>query len=75
MIDSLGKRLAKRDNALSLRALRAAGQTPEKIRAQFPAARERAPSGAALPNYIGPCSRRRLSRLKSMATIAMNPAA
>ena len=33
--DSLGKRLAKRHDALSLRALRAAGLTPEKVRAQF----------------------------------------
>lgn len=33
--DSTGKRLAKRDAALSLRALRAAGWTPEEIRARF----------------------------------------
>lgn len=32
--DSLGKRLAKRDHALSLRTLRSAGATPEKIRNQ-----------------------------------------
>lgn len=33
--DSLGKRLAKRDAALSLRALRAAGVTPPEIRQRF----------------------------------------
>ncbi len=33
--DSLGKRLAKRDEALSLRALRAAGQSPGEIRRRF----------------------------------------
>lgn len=35
VLDSLGKRLAKRHDALSLRALRAAGQTPAEIRARF----------------------------------------
>ncbi len=35
VIDSLGKRLAKRHHALSLRALRAAGLTPNEIRARF----------------------------------------
>jgi len=33
--DSLGKRLAKRHDALSLRALRAQGVTPEEIRKRF----------------------------------------
>ena len=33
--DSLGKRLAKRDHALSLRALRAQGSTPDEIRERF----------------------------------------
>jgi glutamyl-tRNA synthetase len=33
--DESGKRLAKRDDALSLRALRATGVTPEEIRARF----------------------------------------
>jgi glutamyl-tRNA synthetase len=33
--DSLGKRLAKRDHARSLRTLRAAGLTPEEIRQRF----------------------------------------
>ena len=33
--DSSGKRLAKRDDALSLRALRAQGLTPEEIRQRF----------------------------------------
>ena len=33
--DSLGKRLAKRHDALSLRALRAVGLTPDEIRARF----------------------------------------
>ncbi|MEO6970276.1 MAG: tRNA glutamyl-Q(34) synthetase GluQRS [Chthoniobacterales bacterium] len=33
--DSLGKRLAKRDDALSLRALRAEGVSPDEIRARF----------------------------------------
>ena len=35
VVDSLGKRIAKRNDALSLRALRAAGRTPEEIRARF----------------------------------------
>lgn len=35
VIDSLGKRLAKRDDALSLRALRDQGLSPEKIRQRF----------------------------------------
>jgi glutamyl/glutaminyl-tRNA synthetase len=35
--DSLGKRLAKRHAALSLRALRAAGATPEQLRAEHAA--------------------------------------
>lgn len=35
VLDSLGKRLAKRHDVLSLRALRAAGLTPEEVRAQF----------------------------------------
>lgn len=35
VLDSLGKRLAKRHDALSLRALCAAGQTPTEIRARF----------------------------------------
>jgi glutamyl-tRNA synthetase len=33
--DSLGKRLAKRDDALSLRTLRAQGVTPDEIRARY----------------------------------------
>jgi glutamyl/glutaminyl-tRNA synthetase len=33
--DSLGKRLAKRDDALSLRTLRAQGVTPDEIRKSF----------------------------------------
>ena len=33
--DSLGKRLAKRDDARSLRSLRAEGRTPRDLRAQF----------------------------------------
>ncbi len=33
--DSSGKRLAKRDSARSLRALRTSGWTPESIRAHF----------------------------------------
>ena len=35
LTDSLGKRLAKRDHARSLRRLRAAGLTPEEIRRRF----------------------------------------
>ena len=35
ILDSSGKRLAKRDAALSLRALREAGESPEEIRARF----------------------------------------
>jgi glutamyl/glutaminyl-tRNA synthetase len=35
--DSLGKRLAKRDHALSLRALRDRGLTPDQIRERFAA--------------------------------------
>lgn len=35
VLDSLGKRLAKRDHARSLRELRGAGWTPNEIRAQF----------------------------------------
>ena len=34
--DSLGKRLAKRDDALSLRTLRLAGLAPDEIRRRFP---------------------------------------
>ncbi len=43
--DSLGKRLAKRDGALSLRALRAAGQTPAEIRARSLVTSARAAGG------------------------------
>lgn len=35
MRDAAGQRLAKRHDALSLRALRAAGETPESVRARF----------------------------------------
>ncbi|HMJ91616.1 MAG TPA: glutamate--tRNA ligase family protein, partial [Candidatus Acidoferrum sp.] len=35
MLDEKGERLAKRHDALSLRALRAAGKTPEEIRASW----------------------------------------
>jgi glutamyl-tRNA synthetase len=35
MTDATGTRLAKRDHATSLRALRASGATPESLRAQF----------------------------------------
>ena len=35
MRDDYGQRLAKRHDALSLRALRAAGETPESLRARF----------------------------------------
>ncbi|MBA2435321.1 MAG: tRNA glutamyl-Q(34) synthetase GluQRS [Verrucomicrobiota bacterium] len=35
IVDSLGKRLAKRDDALSLRILRAAGLSPDEIRARY----------------------------------------
>jgi glutamyl/glutaminyl-tRNA synthetase len=34
LTDATGRRLAKRDAALSLRALRLAGQTPEELRSQ-----------------------------------------
>ena len=37
VLDSLGKRLAKRHDALSLRALRSQGWTPKEIRARFSA--------------------------------------
>lgn len=37
MLDERGERLAKRHDALSLRALRASGITPEQIRANWPA--------------------------------------
>ncbi len=35
LTDETGRRLAKRDAALSLRALRAAGVTPEQLRAKY----------------------------------------
>lgn len=35
LTDSTGRRLAKRDAALSLRALRAAGVTPDELRAKY----------------------------------------
>lgn len=43
--DSSGKRLAKREAALSLRALRAAGFSPEEIRVRFAATTARADAG------------------------------
>jgi glutamyl-tRNA synthetase len=47
LTDASGVRLAKRHDALSLRALRAAGRTPESIRAEWfdPAGLEVAPDG------------------------------
>jgi glutamyl-tRNA synthetase len=44
--DSLGKRLAKRDDALSLRALRLAGVAPDQIREHV------GPEGRALPGRV-----------------------
>jgi glutamyl/glutaminyl-tRNA synthetase len=45
--DSLGKRLAKRDDALSLRALRAAGISPNDIRERFRAPARESGAGSA----------------------------